>query len=304
MRCRALFLYNGVRMSTRLRIPTSFGPFYRHKPNAASTMEHGYLYDAFMEVPFHHKRRMVRVWLPEDYFLSNKPHPVLYMADGQNLVDKSLTKYGDWHLDRVVHQLLEEGFVSPILVGIDSPSEPTRANELNPPFPIAWFFRARRRGPLNPRGDLFVNFIVDTLKPMVDELFHTIPDREHTAIGGSSMGGIMAFYAYLAHPETFGYSHAFSIPFFFYTRHQLRDILDTLGASPERDGRLFSYVGGAGFEKSFVSNNRWMEKELRARGFGEEQFVYVENPEGEHQEEWWYAYSFDGFRYWLGAFQE
>ena len=66
--------------------------------------------------------------------------------------------------------------------------------------------------------------LVNELKPLIDKLFYTIPDD--TAVGGSSMGGIMAFYAYIYRPDVFKMSLSFSPAFFFYKKNDWIHILD------------------------------------------------------------------------------
>lgn len=281
-------------------IPNAIGPFqvFRAKKNS---MTHGFYYDYATYLPFAQDKRHIRVWLPDSYdFYGEEKHPVLYMADGQNLVDKYLTKYGDWHLDRVVSTLRKEGYPEPILVGIDSPKDPVqRANELNPPYTVRRKIQKQKEAPLHPIGDQFIDYIVDTLKPMIDTLFHTDPRREATGIGGSSMGGIMAFYGWLAYPLTFGYSHCFSPPFFFYKHRDLRHIMKGFSPNPDTHGRIFLYVGGTDFEKIFTKDVFWMKEELERIGYGKGTMGFAHDAKATHHEEWWYRYSFPAMRFWL-----
>ena len=50
-------------------------------------------------------------------------------------------------------------------------------------------------GEINGTGDATVRWMIDELKPMIDAQYRTMPFRECTAIGGSSMGGLMSLYA-------------------------------------------------------------------------------------------------------------
>ena len=265
-------------------------------------MEHGVYYHARLKLPFRFLKREVRVWLPDSYdFHGTKRYPVLYMSDGQNLVDKYLTKFGDWHLDRVVEELKKQGYPEPILVGIDSPKGGERAgikraNELNPPFTVDL-----PEGPQDPIGDQFVNFICDTLKPMIDKMFFTLSDKKATGIGGSSMGGIMAFYAYLARPDIFGFSMSFSIPFFFYKEERLKSIIDSFKPSSEKNGLLAMYVGGKDSEKMFVKGTRYVRQLLeKDYGFDEDSLFYQEDLTQIHHEEAWYIYAKPALKFWLG----
>lgn len=45
------------------------------------------------------------------------------------------------------------------------------------------------------KGALYVDFIVDTLKNYIDSNFRTLPDRNNTAIAGSSMGAYISLFA-------------------------------------------------------------------------------------------------------------
>ena len=107
-------------------IPSKIGNFKRYIGNP-STMKYGYYYQSIFNLPFSKEsKRMVRVWLPEDYDFNNPDnrYPVIYMSDGQNLVDRYLSAYGEWELDKVVHQLKLEGIKGCIAVGLDCPKEP------------------------------------------------------------------------------------------------------------------------------------------------------------------------------------
>ena len=144
------------------------GPFLLDK--AKTTMKYGHYYKALLDVPFSKEKRYVRVWLPEDYDFENeqKRFPVIFFADGQNLVNQKLCAFGCWKLDIVAHDLLINKGLSFIAVGIDSPKDSlVRFNELNPPYP------PERVKEGQPYGDQFVNYIADTLKPLIDQYFFT-----------------------------------------------------------------------------------------------------------------------------------
>ncbi len=280
-------------------VPPQVGPF-KWRVVKKTTMEYGYYFDSVMELPFAvTKKRHVRVWLPGSYdFADDKRYPVIYFSDGQNLVDRHLSAYGDWHLDRVIRDLKEEGYEEPILVGIDCPVNPKeRGNELNPPYKVR-YLRARKEVS-NPYGDKYVNYIADELKPLIDSLFKTLPDKEHTAIGGSSMGGIMAFWGFLSRPELFGFSLSFSPPFFFYSKKDLKRICAENNLNPERNGKIFLYVGGKDFEKVFTKKVMWMHDYICSHGFDHKQVGFTVDLEEIHHEEAWYKYSYNAFRFWL-----
>lgn len=280
-------------------IPNKIGVFLRdtHKP---TTMKYGTYYVHRFKLPFAPDNRAIRVWLPEDYDFSNpsKRFPVMYMSDGQNLVDEHLTAYGDWKLDKTIHSLYKnEHLPSCILVGIDCPNDPDRrGNELNPPY---YGTTKMPYPPHYPYGNCIVDYIADTLKPLIDKLFFTIPDREHTAVGGSSMGGIFAFYAYHYRYDTFGFTLSFSPAFFFYTKKEWYRILNELDVPHHQDGKIFLYVGGVDFEARFVKRTFDTYDYLLKNGYTHDNVSLLFDSSELHHESAWAIYSPNAFRFWL-----
>ena len=109
----------------------------------------------------------------------------------------------------------------------------------------------------------------------------------------------MAFYAYLYRKDIFGFSLAFSIPFYFYKEKSWMNILDELGLDPFAKRKLAMYVGGEGFEKRFVKGAIKMKDYLYSKGYNENNFEFYHNPELPHHEEAWAEYSKPALRFWL-----
>jgi enterochelin esterase-like enzyme len=152
------------------------------------------------------KPRNVEVWLPAGYD-STKAYPVLYMHDGQNVFnpETSYTKI-DWGVDEVMDSLVAAGKVRPaIVVGIWNTN--LRINEYMPDVELNAEQQAEMKKMSPEEGILsrqYLRFIVEELKPFIDSTFHTLPDRDHTFIMGSSMGGLISLYAVCSYPEVFG----------------------------------------------------------------------------------------------------
>lgn len=265
--------------------------------NQETTMRYGFYYKATFDLPFAEGKRAVRVWLPEDYDFEDpsKRFPVIYFSDGQNLVNKYLTAYGDWGLDKVAHELLQEDGISFIAVGIDCPKEDNeRSNELCPPYPVD-----RDHGIIAPKGDKFVNFIADQLKPLIDGLFFTKPQKPFTAIAGSSMGGIMAFYGGATRFDVFGFSLDFSPAFLLYSQKHWKEILDGLEMTPEKGVKHFFYVGGKDFESYFVSHTFLTFRYMKRRGFTNENLAIIYDSLKIHHESAWHVYLKPALSFWL-----
>ncbi|MDE7453276.1 MAG: hypothetical protein K2N22_02590, partial [Clostridia bacterium] len=182
-------------------------------PNEAvkveSTLTCGKLEIIEMSMPqFSGRKRTIRVWLPEGYDAndSEKKYSVLYMHDGQNLFDAATSFLGEWEVDETLTKLMKAGYESTIVVGIDN-GELERFNELSPKWELSTM---GKNYISNPAGDKYADFIVNTVKPYIDEHFNTKPQREYTGIGGSSMGGIMSLYMVMKYADVFDYSIIFS----------------------------------------------------------------------------------------------
>ena len=156
------------------------------------------------ESPQLHNRRPILVYLPNRYATSDKRYPVLYMHDGQNLFDARTSFAGEWQADETMQRLESEG-IEAIIVGIPNMGR-ARMDEYSP-------FRDGRHG--GGKGERYLDFIADTLKPHMDADFRTLPDRAHTGIMGSSMGALISLYGYFYRSETFGFAGAMSPAFWF-----------------------------------------------------------------------------------------
>lgn len=153
----------------------------------------------------------VDTWLPPVYDVEQTSrYPVIYMHDGQNLYDASTTwNRQSWEMDSVMCSLLDTHQIEPaIIVGVHS-STATRVADLMPQKavegkPLEATLEMMKLKGHAVRGDAYATFLVETLKPEVDEHYRTLPDHAHTTVAGSSMGGLMSVYALCEYPEIFG----------------------------------------------------------------------------------------------------
>lgn len=163
----------------------------------------------------------VWVWLPPEYETAkSKRFPVLYMHDGQNLFDKQLTKFNqEWGIDEAIPRMVRQGDLrSWIVVGVQSPKSryrglfPQKILSLLPADFQKRVTDLEDGGPAGEfSGDAYLSFMVEVVKPRVDREFRTLRGPEDTAVMGSSMGGLMAFYAMAEYPQVFGQAAAVSM---------------------------------------------------------------------------------------------
>jgi predicted alpha/beta superfamily hydrolase len=178
-------------------------------------------------------RRDVDVYLPGSY-ASGVDYPVVYMQDGQNLSDPAAAFAGTWDLEATIDRLAWRGRDA-IYVGIHHAGR-RRLAEYSP-------FPDPRHG--GGDADAYLSFVVDTLKPRLDRMFHTRRDRDATAILGSSMGGLVSLYAFFRYPWVFGRAAVMSPSIWF----GQAAILDFIRDARAPRGRVYLDVGtgeGAG----------------------------------------------------------
>ena len=151
------------------------------------------------------KPRTVYVYLPEQ--AQREPEarfPVLYMFDGHNVFFDEDATYGkSWGLG----EYLDANETPLIVVAVDCNHRPPhgRLSEYSP-----FTFTAEPFGRVVGRGKRFMDWLCDTLKPLIDTKYPTLPGRETTWIAGSSMGGLMSLYAVTAYNDVFGKAAALS----------------------------------------------------------------------------------------------
>ncbi|MEM1270837.1 MAG: alpha/beta hydrolase-fold protein, partial [Bacteroidota bacterium] len=158
----------------------------------------------------HVRPRTVEVWLPPEYDLfPSRRYPVVYLQDGQNLFDPYRSYSGvDWGVDETLHRETRTGGL-PAMIAVGIYNSPERIPEYMPEKPFARrrslttkaAFVSRHGG--EPRSDAYLRFLVEELKPFVDTRYRTKPDAEHSAVVGSSMGGLISLYAFTEYPDVF-----------------------------------------------------------------------------------------------------
>jgi predicted alpha/beta superfamily hydrolase len=174
-------------------------------------------------------RRDILVLLPSGYGSGTRRYPVIYMHDGQNLFDQQTSYAGEWYVDETMQTLSQEG-IDAIIVGIPNMGV-DRLAEYSP------FVDARGSGG---KGDRYLAFLAETLKPLIDRDFRTLPAREHTGIVGSSMGGLISLYGFFRYSDYFGFAGVMSPSLWFAGRA----IFQSIRRESFRTGKLYLDMGG------------------------------------------------------------
>src|SRR5262245_32934062 len=218
------------------------------------------------------KRRDILVYVPASYDKSDKPYPVLYMHDGQNLFDPATSFAGEWGVDSAIARAPRKGRKA-IVVGIPNAGL-ERIREYSP------FVDSRIGGGL---GDAYLNWIEQTVKPMVDERYRTIPEPEGTGIGGSSLGGLISLYAFFRSQARYGFTAVLS-PALWFGDSQVFLFLESAGYVR---GRIYLDVGTREGEGTLL-NSRRMRDLLIDKGYKRgKDLMWVEDKGGMHNEKAW-----------------
>lgn len=224
------------------------------------------------EIPQLIKTRRISALLPHDYDQTDKRYPVLYLQDGQNLFDE-YAPFGNWGVDKQLARLAARGMGDFIVIAIDHAGD-KRIEEYTPSYDTKLGIGD---------GKKYVRFLSDTLKPYIDKHFRTLPDREFTGIGGSSMGALISIYAGLMYPEVYSKLMIFSPAL--WVSPNIHFHFMNFGHS--QDVRAYLYAGGEESE-TMVPNVQRFQEAFKAKATAANFDINLSiDPNGKHNEAYW-----------------
>ncbi|WDF80184.1 alpha/beta hydrolase-fold protein [Mucilaginibacter sp. KACC 22773] len=232
------------------------------------------------EMPQLNRQRRIWIYLPENYTSSKKRYPVIYMHDGQNLFDEYTSGYGEWGLDELMDKVPPQKQC--IIVGIDHGGD-FRITEYDP------YDSKYGKG----RGDDYVEFLAQTLKPYIDTHYKTMADAKNTTIAGSSMGGLISMYATLKYPGVFGNAGIFSPAF--WIAPQIYDLAKQKAISHKT---RFYFVCGDAESEDMVADMQKMASIIKNNGAKPENAPVTIIKGSSHNEKQWNG-DWPGFYNWL-----
>lgn len=212
--------------------------------------------------------KKIWVYLPINYETSTKKYPVIYMHDAQNLFDAKTSFSGEWKIDETLDSLK----ANVIVIGIEH-GNTKRIDELTP-------FKNEKYGGGN--ADSYLDFIVSDLKPYVDKTYRTKANKNNTAIMGSSLGGLVSYYAGLKYPKVFGKVGSFSPSFWF------SDEIYKLTENTKKINTKIYFMCGASENEDMISDmNRMMILIREKRCDCLNLMTYSIVKDGKHNENLW-----------------
>ncbi len=225
-------------------------------------------------IPQLNKTRKIWALLPYNYHSTTENYPVLYLQDAQNLFNEG-SAFGNWEIDQKMSILAEYGRGEVIIIAIENGSEDR----------IKEYVLDHNSITENAEGKKYIRFLADTLKPYVDSVYRTKPEREFTGIGGSSLGALISIYSGFLYPEVYSKLMIFS---------------PSLWVNPENNFPVMNFKNPyeikvylyAGEKESEKMTERIALFEKTMKGWETSNSVQLQiktslNPEGKHQEFFW-----------------
>lgn len=231
--------------------------------------------------------RELLAYLPPSYTDTDRDYPVVYMHDGQNVFDEATSNDGEWEVDETMERLAPE--LEAIVIAIPNAGA-YRTTEYSPFFDASALPEDERDryGQVEPLGESYAEWLVETVVPLVEDSFRVSDDRSDRGVFGSSMGGLISLYSLFRDPEVFGFAGAMSPA----TGGPWEAIFEFIEESGYVDARLYVDVGGDEFpdhdrrSEQFERGAERLVDTLEDVGY-DDQLAYVYDPGAIHHEDAW-----------------
>ena len=225
-------------------------------------------------------RRDLIVYLPPEYEADALRHyPVLYLHDGQNLFDPetSFIKGRTWQVREAADAAIAAGEVEPlIIVGVYNTGDRR----------LAEYTHERDWQMGGGEADSYGALLTRELMPWIAEHYRVRAGREHTGLGGSSLGGLVSLYLGLKYPEVFGRLAVLS-PSVWWNHKSILGVLNETAPLLRHLPRIWLDVGDRE-GRTTLKDTELLAKRLRAQGWRDEESVHFEKVlGGTHDEASW-----------------
>ena len=228
----------------------------------------------------------IYIWVPDDYDAkSADKYSTIYVFDGNvDVADNINPDYDNesWHTGEHITSMMSLTDKKAIVVGIES-DEKTRNDELIPDIGEI----SIKNYPTKKRGSAFADFLCDTVIPYIESNYNVSSDPEDTAVTGSSLGGLEAFYAALAHPEKFGTAGAMSPSFWAFDVDNWTKWLKSTVSGMSAKTSPYLYLYGGDYELDNGAVSILMNNSLLESGYPKDRILCSVYTPGEHMNEYW-----------------
>jgi predicted alpha/beta superfamily hydrolase len=230
-------------------------------------------------------RRDVLVYLPPGYRRSlRRRYPVLYLHDGQNVFDAATSFAGvEWGVDETAQRLIRQKLIEPLIIVAVANMGEERIHEYAPTEGV---IEPKDHPKKRSRGlaGIYGRFLIEELKPFIDNKYRTKPEAEFTGLGGSSLGGLATLAIGIIFSETFNRLMVMS-PSVWWDDFSILRLLGFLNQKPPL--KIWLDMGTAEPNWKQVQELR---DALLDRGWQPDvDLKYAEVPGGDHSERAWAA---------------
>ena len=269
----SLTFYGMGRMASGIDIPEAGVDYYLPK-----NVPHGQVRSVNYYSQMTRTWRRAYVYTPPGYDEDvNKRYPVLYLQHGGGEDETGWPVQGK--TDFIMDNLIAEGKARPMLVVMD------RGYATDP---------ARRRVEVQPgnfkaamANNAFPEVLIKDVIPMIDETFRTLPDRDHRAMAGLSMGGFQTFQTTMTNLDKFSYIGGFSGAAFLEPDTDITKVFDGVWADAESFNKkvkvMYLSIGTVEPERMYKSVNNF-HLLLEKAGI---KHIYYESPGTSHEWQTW-----------------
>ncbi|MFY8020973.1 MAG: alpha/beta hydrolase, partial [Bacteroidia bacterium] len=142
-------------------------------------------------------------------------------------------------------------------------------------------------------ADNYLKFIVNELKPFIDQNYPTLKDKSNTSIMGSSMGGLISMYAMCEYPDIFGSAACLSThwPLLFRKENPapqaLLKYLEKYLPTPDKGNKIYFDCGTATLDAMYPEYQSKADAILKSKAYPNPQFMSKVFPNEDHSERAW-----------------
>ena len=195
--------FGGSRFASAVEVPEAGETYY-----SINAVPHGAVREVWYPSTVTGGWRPALVYLPPNYdSQAQKRYPVLYLQHGGGEDETGWIRQG--RANFILDNLQAAGHSKPMIV-VMAYGYAQRAGQPPEDFTGKPFGSPEMRAAMQRMVAVFEDDVTRALIPYIDTTFRTIPDREHRAMAGLSMGGMQSFQITLTHPELFSYIGGFS----------------------------------------------------------------------------------------------
>jgi enterochelin esterase-like enzyme len=194
--------FGGSKWASAVEVPEAGVDYYQPKD-----VPHGQVREIWYHSGVTDSWRHALVYLPPDYDSAKTRYPVLYLQHGGGEDESGWIRQGKANF--ILDNLIAGGNAKPMII-VMANGYATRAGYVVPDMSGTAFGSPEFMKVMQERMGAFEDDVTQALIPFIDKTFRTVPDREHRAMAGLSMGGMQTFQVTFDHLDLFSYIGGFS----------------------------------------------------------------------------------------------